>query len=162
MCLKRTSVTAIVGAIAAMAIGGLSVRGWSGASAPGAPFEGAKPMAFIATSDGERSREFYEGVLGFEVVRDDDLALVLESGGILVQVQKVEGHEPPRFTALGWEVADIEAIAAALDRAGVGLERYEWMREQDDSRIATFGGGARVAWFLDPDGNILSIAEGVR
>ena len=59
---------------------------------------------------------------------------------------------------LGWEVTGIGDLAAALKAKGVAFERYGWAK-QDDLGIWTAPGGAKVAWFKDPDGNVLSITE---
>jgi catechol 2,3-dioxygenase-like lactoylglutathione lyase family enzyme len=63
------------------------------------------------------------------------------------------------YTVLGWEVDDIAAKAQALTKAGVKLERYGSHLKQDKLGIWTAPGGTRVAWFKDPDGNLLSISQ---
>ncbi len=123
------------------------------------PLVGAEVMAFAATRDGAAARAFYEGKLGLRVLGDDAMAIMLDSGGTVIRIQKIRNHEPERFTVLGWRVDDIRATAARFAKAGVKLERYEWMKMQDETGVATFPGGDMVAWFLDPDGNILSIAQ---
>jgi catechol 2,3-dioxygenase-like lactoylglutathione lyase family enzyme len=117
-----------------------------------------KPMAFLATRDGARARRFYETTLGLRVLSDDDFALALDAGGTMLRVQKVEAFTPHPFTALGWEVADIDAAAAELGRCGVALERYGGL-DQDAAGIWCAPSGARIAWFKDPDGNTLSLTE---
>jgi catechol 2,3-dioxygenase-like lactoylglutathione lyase family enzyme len=123
------------------------------------PLNNADIMAFIATNDAAKSRAFYVDTLGLRFIEEDGFALVLESAGTRIRVQKAKDYEPPPFTVLGWRVRDIEASAARLSMAGVKLERFEWMSMQDDHCIATFGNGDKVAWFMDPDGNTLSIAQ---
>jgi hypothetical protein len=80
-------------------------------------------MAFLATRDGSRARAFYEGTLGFDVHSDDDFALALDSAGTKLRVQKVAAFEPQPFTALGWDVTDVEATVAELGRRGGKAER---------------------------------------
>ena len=116
----------------------------------------AKPIAFLATADSARSRAFYESVLGLRVVADEHFALVLESDGTMIRVQKVDAVHPPPYTALGWAVSDVNAAVRALSARGVAFERYAGMA-QDDLGVWTSPSGARVAWFRDPDGNILSL-----
>jgi catechol 2,3-dioxygenase-like lactoylglutathione lyase family enzyme len=116
----------------------------------------AKPIAFLATADGVRAREFYESILGLRVVADEHYALVLESEGTTIRVQKVERVHAQPYTALGWAVSDVSAAVRVLSARGVAFERYPGM-EQDDLGIWTSPSGARVAWFRDPDGNILSL-----
>jgi catechol 2,3-dioxygenase-like lactoylglutathione lyase family enzyme len=114
--------------------------------------------AFLATADAGRARAFYRDVLGLSLVSDDEFALAFDSNGTQLRIQKVTAVEPPPFTALGWQVEDVGATVAALVRAGVVFERYSFMT-QDAAGIWTAPGGTRVAWFKDPDGNLLSLAE---
>lgn len=140
---------------------GEAERGGSGGRADG-PLAGAEIMAFVATNDAAKARAFYEGKLGLAFLEEDDFAIVLESNGTRIRVQKAKSYQPPSFTVMGWRVRDIAAAAERLSKAGVKLERYEWMNMQDERCIATFANGDKVAWFKDPDGNILSIAQLVR
>ena len=118
----------------------------------------ARITAFLATADADRARAFYEGVLGLPVLSDDQFALAFDSNGTQLRIQKVPAVEPPPFTSLGWEVADINSMVASLSKAGVVFQRYSFMA-QDEAGIWTAPGGTRVAWFKDPDGNLLSLAE---
>src|SRR5437899_985508 len=106
-------------------------------------------MAFVATSDGERARRFYEGTLGLRVVSDEPWALVLDAGGTALRVQKLDAVAPQPFTILGWTVADVAAAVDELGRRGVRFERYAGM-DQDQRAIWPAPSGARVAWFKDP------------
>lgn len=133
-----------------------------GACARQGPLGDAGIMAFVATNDAAKARAFYVDTLGLRFIEEDDYALVVESAGTRIRVQKAKRYEPPQFTVLGWRVDDIEASALRLSEAGVKLERFEWMSMQDERCIATFGNGDKVAWFKDPDGNTLSIAQLVR
>jgi len=120
-----------------------------------------KLVAFVSTSDADRARTFYSSVLGLRLVSDDDFALVFEANGTTLRITKVEFLSPAPFTVLGWEVADIAKTAACLRGRGVAFERYTGMC-QDDHGIWLAPSGARVAWFKDPDGNLLSITESLR
>jgi catechol 2,3-dioxygenase-like lactoylglutathione lyase family enzyme len=117
-----------------------------------------KVVAFVTTSDGQRARAFYEGVLGLRVVGDDDFALALDSNGTTVRVTKMRETRALGYTVLGWEVADIASSVRSLDDRGVKFERYAHF-EQDELGIWTAPSGARVAWFKDPDGNVLSLTQ---
>jgi len=114
-------------------------------------------VAFIATADPARARAFYEGTLGL-TVSDEDYALVADANGTMLRIQKVERMTPAPYTALGWEVSDIAATVAELGARGVKFARYEFLA-QDEAGIWTAPGGAKVAWFADPDGNVLSLSE---
>lgn len=117
----------------------------------------AKPVAFLATSNTELARAFYEDVLGLPCA-DEQYALVLEVGGVQVRIQKVDEVVPPSGTALGFQVERIEAVVERLRNRGVEFERHEHI-EQDALGIWTAGSGAKVAWFNDPAGNRLSLSE---
>jgi catechol 2,3-dioxygenase-like lactoylglutathione lyase family enzyme len=117
-----------------------------------------KIIGFIAITDVKGSRVFYETKLGLDFVSDDAFATVFRSGGTMIRLQKVEKLEPKHFTVLGWEVPDIKSIAAELSARGVMFERYQGM-EQDDLGIWRAPGGAKIAWFKDPDGNVLSLSQ---
>lgn len=118
---------------------------------------GAVPIvAFVATRDAEQARHFYSEILGLAVISEDPFALVCAVGAGHLRIQKVGDFTPQPFTALGWQVVDIEAVVGALGARGVEFERYEGMG-QDAQGIWTTPSGARVAWFKDPDGNLLSL-----
>ena len=119
---------------------------------------GAKLIAFGATTDGARAAAFYASVLGLSVRYEDDFAVSLESGGIELRLQKVERFAPQPFTVLGWQVPSVADVVAQLGRQGISLEHYPWL-DQDPSGVWLAPSGARVAWFKDPDGNLLSVAQ---
>jgi catechol 2,3-dioxygenase-like lactoylglutathione lyase family enzyme len=112
-------------------------------------------VAFVPTKDAEKAKAFYVDVLGLRFVKDDGFALVLDANGIKVRVAKAQ-FTPAPFTILGWQVADIEKMVAALQAKGVRFERFGFF-EQDALGIWTAPGGDKVAWFKDPDGNVLSV-----
>jgi catechol 2,3-dioxygenase-like lactoylglutathione lyase family enzyme len=122
------------------------------------PLQSGILCGFAATTDGARSRAFYEGKLGFRVASDDPMALVLDAGGQPIRIQKLRQHTPQSFTVLGWNVRDLAATVLALEAAGIEMLRIEGF-QQDPHGIMEFPGGDRVAWFKDPDGNILSAAQ---
>ena len=115
-------------------------------------------VAFVATTNGTRAREFYGRTLGLEIVSEDPFALACDAHGTTLRIQKVESLRPQAFTVLGWEVPDIEQAVDDLGRRGVSFERYDGMG-QDARGIWESPSGARVAWFKDPDGNTLSITQ---
>lgn len=118
----------------------------------------APVIAFLASVDAVKARQFYEGTLGLRVVEDTPFALVVEGAGTSVRIQRVEHFSPQPFTALGFSVPDITASVKALSSAGVRFERYGFM-EQDPLGVWTSPGGAKIAWFKDPDGNTLSLTS---
>ena len=124
----------------------------------GKPLAAEKIVAFAATTNPERAKEFYSGVLGLPLVSQDAFALVFDANGVTLRVSSVRQVAQAQYTVLGWEVADIAAKVKELAEAGVKFERYSFPG-QDEMGIWTAPGGTRVAWFKDPDGNILSISQ---
>jgi catechol 2,3-dioxygenase-like lactoylglutathione lyase family enzyme len=114
-------------------------------------------VAFVPTKDFEKARAFYEGVLGLRFVKNDGFAMVLDANGIMVRVAKAQ-FTPAPFTILGWQVPDIEKMVAGLQGKGVQFERFGFF-EQDALGIWIAPSGDKVAWFKDPDGNVLSVSQ---
>ena len=116
------------------------------------------PILFAATTDSKRARAFYEKALGLKCVADDPFAIVFEVGALTLRIQKV-AHKPKlEYTVLGWMITSIEEEVARLTSAGVQFSRFEGL-DQDKSGVWRSPSGAKVAWFSDPDGNILSLTE---
>jgi catechol 2,3-dioxygenase-like lactoylglutathione lyase family enzyme len=115
-------------------------------------------IGFITTLDSKRARKFYEDVLGFKVLREDHLGLVLKAGGNTIRISPVKEFQSAQYTVLGWEVEQIDDVASHLKARGVVFERYPWMK-QDALGIWDSPSGDKVAWFRDPDGNVLSISH---
>jgi catechol 2,3-dioxygenase-like lactoylglutathione lyase family enzyme len=113
---------------------------------------------FVATSNATKAREFYENNLGLTYVSGDQFALVFEANGTMLRIQKVDKVNPQGYTVLGWKVSDIKQEVAELTKRGVKFARYEGMN-QDKNGIWTAPSKAKIAWFTDPDGNILSLTE---
>jgi catechol 2,3-dioxygenase-like lactoylglutathione lyase family enzyme len=118
----------------------------------------SKAICFVATQNPVSALEFYSRTLGLTLISDDPFAIVFDANGTMLRVQKVEKLDPPKYTVLGWEVADIRAKVVELTNRGVRFERYECLA-QDESGVWTTPSGARVVWFKDPDGNTLSLTE---
>jgi predicted enzyme related to lactoylglutathione lyase len=77
----------------------------------------------------------------------------------MLRVQKVKEVPEAKYTTLGWNVPDIEAKVNELEKAGVQFERYGFPGQDEKGIWTVPGGAAKVAWFKDPDGNILSLAQ---
>ena len=115
-------------------------------------------ITFVATAKPTEARRFYQEVLGLRLVADESFALVFDAHGVMLRVSRVHELTPASYTVLGWRVADISAAVRELEARGVALERYEGL-DQDDVGIWASPGGAKVAWFKDPDGNTLSVTQ---
>ena len=118
----------------------------------------ASIVAFVPTTDLARARDFYGGVLGLTVEETNDFACVLRGGGTMLRVTTVDSFTPHPFTVLGWSVDDLAATMSTLTAAGVTFNRYDGMG-QDEAGVWTAPSGARIAWFPDPDGNVLSLTS---
>lgn len=118
--------------------------------------DGAKPVGFVGVSDLEAAEQFYGGVLGLDLVDARPFALVHDTPMGQIRITLVDEVRAAPYTVLGWVVADLEGEIDRLTSVGVSFNRYDGM-VADDRGIWTAPGGARVAWFQDPDGNNLSL-----
>jgi catechol 2,3-dioxygenase-like lactoylglutathione lyase family enzyme len=114
-------------------------------------------VGFVTTSDYDSARAFYEGKLGFRFVSVDQYALVMHTGTNMIRITKAQTNAA-RGTVLGWEVENIESVVAMLKEQGVTFDDYPFIQDHE-LRIWTAPGGDKVAWFKDPDGNILSVSQ---
>jgi len=118
-----------------------------------------KLIAFATIVDVERAKTFYSETLGLRLVEEEPpFALVFDANGIMLRLGMGKQVSANVGTVLGWQVPDITTAVSDLQRAGIQLERYEFLK-QDEPGIWTAPSGARVAWFKDPDGNLLSVSE---
>lgn len=113
---------------------------------------------FIPTKDATKARAFYEGKLGLRFISDDQFALVVQSGGTIIRISKAENFTPFHFTLLGWRVKNIEEEVQSLTSKGVSFRHFSGFN-QNDLGIWTAPDGTKVAWFEDPDGNLLSLSQ---
>ena len=115
-------------------------------------------IAFSATLDTPRALAFYRDALGLRLVSEEPWATVFDAGGTMLRLQKAVKHTPAEHTLLGWKVDDIANTMAALRERGVVFEQYPWM-PADAGAVWTAPDGTRIAWFKDPDGNVLSLTQ---
>jgi hypothetical protein len=115
-------------------------------------------VGFLLTKDYEKARAFYEGKLRFEFVSLDQFALVMQAGKSMIRIVKVSTFTPLQSTVLGWQVGDIEVMVDWLTNRGVVFEKYPFVEDKERG-IWNAPGGSKVAWFKDPDGNVLSVSE---
>jgi len=117
-----------------------------------------EPVSFLVTVDAYASRVFYEGKLGLLLVEDDQFALVFKLQGHVLRIAKVQEMTPMEHTVLGWQVNNISNVVRELQCRGVKFETFNGMN-QDDLGIWVSPSGTKVAWFKDPDGNVLSLTQ---
>ena len=118
-------------------------------------------IAFVPTRDPGKARQFYEETLGLDFISEDPFALVFNARGTtlrIANVSGVKGFKAAPFTIIGWQVTNVSDTVGDLVKKGVQFERFPGM-DQDAKGIWKSPSGAKVAWFKDPDGNILSITQ---
>lgn len=116
-------------------------------------------IAFIPTKDAGKSRKFYEEQLGLKFLSDDQFAIVMEANGIMLRIVRLQDFTPHPFTVLGWDVENIEEAVTGLSSKGVRFERFPGLEQDSHGVWQAPGGAAKVAWFKDPDGNVLSVSQ---
>jgi catechol 2,3-dioxygenase-like lactoylglutathione lyase family enzyme len=123
--------------------------------------QAAEIVAFVPTRDPAKARAFYDRILGLEFVSEDPFAVVFNANGVtlrITDVSSVPEFKPAPFTILGWHVPNTEATVRDLASKGVAFERYPGM-QQSPTGVWTAPSGAKVAWFKDPGGNVLSVTQ---
>lgn len=119
----------------------------------------AELLAFIPTIDADRARRFYVDTIGLTFVSDDQFAITIRTGKNDIRISRMEAFNPAPYTILGWKVSDIAATAQKFAAAGITFERYPFLEQDANGIWASPDGAAKVAWFKDPDGNVLSISQ---
>jgi len=146
-----------------MGPGGASARSWIAASGflmhiPRMSIPAtAKIVTFLCTRDRATAKAFYGETLGLTLISEDDYAVVFDAKGTRLRISPVKEFTPQPFTVLGWKVPDVAAAVKELTAKGIVFERYGFL-EQDELGIWT-AGDAHIAWFKDPDGNLLSLDD---
>ena len=123
------------------------------------PLAALNPIGFLPTNNPEAARSFYEQLLGLTFVADDGFALVFRIGpsNTMLRIARTGEFTPAPYTIFGWEVEALEATIAELTSKGIEFLRFSFFK-QDAQGIWHAPGGAKVAWFKDPDGNTLSLS----
>jgi len=118
----------------------------------------SKLQSIIWTSRLSEAEVFYRDVLGLELKGQSDGALVFDVSGGDLRVSPVPSTTPTEHTVLGFAVADVDAAIAALTAKGMAFERFDTLPQEANGALTT-PDGSRVAWFRDPDGNLLSVVQ---
>jgi catechol 2,3-dioxygenase-like lactoylglutathione lyase family enzyme len=121
--------------------------------------ETAKPAIIICTRDRARATAFYRDILGLTLAHEDDFAAIFNTGGVTLRVSIVTDFTPHEHTILGFQVPDVQATVKALREKGVTFNLYPCFRQDELGIWTSPGGSVSVAWFKDPDGNVLSLTN---
>jgi catechol 2,3-dioxygenase-like lactoylglutathione lyase family enzyme len=119
----------------------------------------ADATATLAVKDLGKAARFYEETLGLSRAgAEDDEVIVFESGDTMINVYRSSFAGTNKATALTWTVDDVEDVVRTLKGKGVKFEHYDLpdTRREGDVHVS---GDIKVAWFKDPDGNILSVVN---
>ncbi len=121
--------------------------------------EAARPAIVICTRDRAAATAFYRDTLGLALDHEDAFAAVFNTGGVTLRVSAVADFTPHEHTILGFQVPDVEAVVRALREKGASFNIYPHFKQDELGILTTAGGAVRVAWFKDPDGNVLSVSN---
>ncbi len=119
----------------------------------------AKAVTFVVTRDRQKAIAFYRDTLGFPLTEENDFAAVFDLNGTMLRVSTVKDHQAQQHTVLGWEVSDVTATAKALRDKGVTFNVYEGFGQDELGIWSAPGSVAKIVWFNDPDGNVLSLSQ---
>lgn len=118
----------------------------------------SKLQSIIWTSRVAEAEKFYRDVLGLRLRTKSDGALVFDVAGSDLRVSPIPATTRGEHTVMGFAVPDLDGAMAGLGARGVVFERFDGL-PHDDKGVVISPDGARVAWFRDPDGNILSVVQ---
>lgn len=119
-----------------------------------------KMIGFVVTTDADKAKEFYTGKLGFRQLNEDNHGLTFDANGSRLRVVRAKEFSAAPGTVLGWNVDDMHATIRALVDKGVVFEQFNLpFMQQDEFGVWTAPSGDEVAWFKDPEGNVLSISK---
>jgi catechol 2,3-dioxygenase-like lactoylglutathione lyase family enzyme len=121
--------------------------------------ETAKPAIVICTRDRALATAFYRDALGLTLAYEDKFAAVFNIGGVTLRVSVVADFTAHEHTILGFTVPDVVATVKALRDTGLTFNIYPGFNQDELGIWTAPGGNVRVAWFKDPDGNVLSVTN---
>ena len=117
-----------------------------------------KLKAFVATTKPGEAKAFYNNILGLKFLSEDEFALEFQANETVLRIAIVQEFKPQPFTVLGWDIDDIVSTIKSLNSKNIFCEKYGFL-QQDHLGVWTAPNGSKVAWFKDPDGNVLSLTE---
>lgn len=124
-----------------------------------AGLEAAKPIVVVCTRNRTRAATFYRDTLGLTLTSENDSATAFDVGGTAMHVSTVADFTPHEHVILGFKVSDVESAVIALRERGVVFNLYPGFNQDQLGILTVPGTAVRVAWFKDPDGNVLSVTD---
>jgi catechol 2,3-dioxygenase-like lactoylglutathione lyase family enzyme len=122
-------------------------------------FKDAKAFSTFSVKEIQRAKRFYGETLGIDVAETQEGLQLELAGGNIVFLYPKSNHTPATFTVLNFPVDNIEEAVNELKGLGIKLEHYDLPDIKTDENGIARGPGPKIAWFKDPDGNILSVLE---
>jgi catechol 2,3-dioxygenase-like lactoylglutathione lyase family enzyme len=122
-------------------------------------FRSSEAVSFLYASDRDRALAFYCETLGLGLRSSDPFGDFLETAGSAIRLTVFPDYKPGQHPVFGFNVPDIRQAARELKARGVALTIYDGMGQDKDGIWTAPDGKAKVAWFADPDGNVLSLSE---
>ena len=119
----------------------------------------AKPIVVVCTKDRPRAAAYYRDTLGLTLTLEDGVATAFDVGGTAMRVSTVADFTPHEHTILGFKVSDVETAVIGLRERGVVFNTYPGFNHDQLGILTVPGTAVRVAWFKDPDGNVLSVTN---
>lgn len=123
------------------------------------PLPTATPVAFLYVTDRDRALSFYCGTLGFQVRSSDPFGDFIDLGRGLIRMTAMPDHTASPHPVLGWDVGDIGAAVKSLRDRGVVFNIHEGMGQDELGIWTAPDGRSKVAFFSDPDGNVLTLSQ---
>ncbi len=118
-----------------------------------------EPVSFLYASDRDRALGFYRDTLGLTLRSSDGFGDFLAMDHAVIRLTVMPDYKAGAHPVFGWNVGDIRATVKALRERGVVFTIYDGMGQDADGIWASPDGATKVAWFADPDGNVLSLSE---
>ena len=122
-------------------------------------FREAKAFSSFSVKNLVKAKEFYGNTLGLKVTQQPEGLEMKLGGGLSVFLYPKPNHTPATFTVLNFPVEDIELAVDELKVRGIRLEHYDQPEIKTDKKGIMRGPGPQIAWFKDPDGNVLSVIQ---
>jgi|SRR5450432_3615742 hypothetical protein len=121
--------------------------------------ESAIPVGIICTKDRVRATAFYRDILGLILTAEDNFAAHFDINGVSLRVSTVRDWTAHQHTVFGFRVPDVTQTVKALREKGVTFNTYKGFTHDELGIITVPGTSSQVAWFKDPDGNVLSVTN---